>query len=196
MIESTPQFLNYSIVIFSNKFYYGATISIIKKRGDAMPLDANKVISFNYTLKDDQGAVIESTSNKQPLTFLSGQNQIIPKLEEALNGMLIGGKKNVKVDAVDAYGEYSADAIQSVKKEQFPAEAKLEVGMTYLANSPDGKQVPFTIKEVKETEVMVDFNHPLAGKNLEFDVELLDVRDATPEEISHGHVHGPGGHHH
>lgn len=161
-----------------------------------MPFEANKVISFNYTLKDDQGAVIESTANKQPLTFLSGQNQIIPKLEEALNGMLIGGKKNVKVDAAQAYGEYDEKAIQNVKKEQFPAEAKLEVGMTYLANSPDGKQMPFTITEVKESNITVDFNHPLAGKNLEFDVELVDKRDATPEEVQHGHVHGPNGHHH
>jgi len=159
-------------------------------------LDPNKVISFNYTLKDDQGAVIESTTNKQPLTFISGQNQIIPKLEEALNGMLIGGKKNVKVEAAEAYGEYDEKAIQNVKKEQFPAEAKLEVGMRYVANSPDGKQMPFLITEVKEEDIKVDFNHPLAGKNLEFDVELLDIRDATPEEISHGHVHGPDGHHH
>ena len=161
-----------------------------------MPFEANKVISFNYTLKDDQGSVIESTANKQPLTFLSGQNQIIPKLEEALNGMLIGGKKNVKVDAAQAYGEYDEKAIQNVKKEQFPAEAKLEVGMTYFANSPDGKQMPFTITEVKESNITVDFNHPLAGKNLEFDVELVDKRDATPEEVQHGHVHGPNGHHH
>ena len=161
-----------------------------------MPFEANKVISFNYTLKDDQGAVIESTANKQPLTFLSGQNQIIPKLEDALSGMLIGGKKNVKVEAVDAYGEYDDNAIQNIKKEQFPAEAKLEVGMRYLANSPDGKQVPFVITEVKEEEIIVDFNHPLAGKDLEFDVELVDKREATPEEISHGHVHGPDGHHH
>lgn len=161
-----------------------------------MPLEANKVISFNYTLKDDQGAVIESTSNKQPLTFLSGQNQIIPKLEEALNGMLIGGKKNVKVNAADAYGEYDDKAIQNINKEQFPSEAKLEVGMRYLANSPDGKQVPFVITEVKEKDIIVDFNHPLAGKDLEFDVELVDKREATPEEIQHGHVHGPDGHHH
>ena len=161
-----------------------------------MPFEANKVISFNYTLKDDQGTVIESTINKRPLTFMSGQNQIIPKLENALNGMLIGGKKNIKVDAVEAYGEYDEKAIQNINKEQFPAEAKLEVGMTYLANSPEGKQVPFTITDVKEKDITVDFNHPLAGKDLEFDVELVDIRDATPEEISHGHVHGPGGHHH
>jgi len=161
-----------------------------------MPLEANKVISFKYTLKDDQGSVIDSTLNKDPLSFISGSNQILPKLEETLGGMLIGGKKNVKLNAADAYGEYDEKAIQNIKKDQFPPEAKLEVGMSYLANSPDGKQMPFTIAEVKEEEITVDFNHPLAGKALEFDVELIDKRDATPEEIQHGHVHGPGGHQH
>ena len=161
-----------------------------------MAVEANKVISFNYTLKDDQGAVIDSTLNKDPLSFISGSNQILPKLEEALNGMLIGGKKNVKLNATDAYGEYDEKAIQKVNKNQFPSEAKLEVGMSYLANSPDGKQMPFTITEIKEEGITVDFNHPLAGKALDFDVELVDKRDATPEEIQHGHVHGPGGHHH
>ena len=81
-------------------------------------------------------------------------------------------------------------------KDQFPKEAELTIGASYLANSPDGKQMPFVITNVEEQEVTVDFNHPLAGKNLEFDVELIDVRDATPEEMQHGHVHGPGGHHH
>lgn len=161
-----------------------------------MALDANKVVKFNYTLKDDKGAVIDSTLNKQPMSFISGSMQILPKLEEAINGMLIGGKKNVKLNAVDAYGEYDEKAIQNIQKDQFPSEAKLEVGMSYLANSPDGKQMPFTITEVKEKDITVDFNHPLAGKDLEFEVELMDVRDATPEEIQHGHVHGPGGHHH
>jgi FKBP-type peptidyl-prolyl cis-trans isomerase SlyD len=161
-----------------------------------MSLEMNKVISFNYTLKDDEGTVLDSTSNKTPLTFLSGMNQILPKLEQELNGMLIGGKKNVKVNAADAYGEYDEKAIQNIKKEQFPSEAKLEVGMRYVANSPDGGQMPFTITEVNEKDITVDFNHPLAGKNLEFDVELVDIRDATTEEMQHGHVHGPGGHHH
>ncbi len=161
-----------------------------------MALGLNKVISFNYTLKDDTGEVLDSTLNKAPLTFISGMNQILPKLEEAIDGMLIGGRKNVKVGAADAYGEYDGKAVQNIKKEQFPPEANLEVGMRYVANAPDGGQMPFTITEVKENDITVDFNHPLAGKDLEFDVELVDIRDATPEELSHGHVHGPGGHHH
>jgi FKBP-type peptidyl-prolyl cis-trans isomerase SlyD len=161
-----------------------------------MSILTNKVISFNYTLKDDEGTILDSSANKEPLTFLSGSQQIIPKLEEALSGMIIGSKKNIKIAAADAYGEYSEDAIQKIKMDQFPKEANIEVGMTYIANSPDGKQMPFLVSEINEQDITVDFNHPLAGKNLEFDVELLDVRDATPEEIQHGHVHGPGGHHH
>ena len=161
-----------------------------------MSLELNKVISFNYVLKDEEGTVLDTTENKAPLTFLSGSNQILPKLEEAFDGMLIGGKKNVKIDATNAYGEYDEKAVQSIKKEQFPPEAKLEEGMRYVANAPDGGQMPFVITEVSENDIKADFNHPLAGKNLVFDVELVDVRDATAEEMQHGHVHGPDGHHH
>ena len=161
-----------------------------------MSVEMNKVITFNFTVKDEDGAVLDSSENKEPLSYLSGTNSIIPKLEEALNGMIIGSKKNVKIATDDAYGAYKDEAVQTVKKDQFPQEAQLVVGARYVANSPEGVQMPFIITDVKDDDITVDFNHPLAGRDLEFDVELVDVRDATPEEMQHGHVHGPGGHHH
>ena len=161
-----------------------------------MSLAQNKVISFNYTLKDEEGTMLDSTLNKKPLSFISGSNQILPKLEEALDGMLIGGKKNVKLAAADAYGAYDEGAVQKVKRDLFPEDAELAIGISYFAKSPEGQHLQFIITEIENDVITANFNHPLAGKNLEFDVELLDVRDATPEEISHGHTHGPGGHQH
>jgi FKBP-type peptidyl-prolyl cis-trans isomerase SlyD len=156
----------------------------------------NKVVTINYTLKDEEGNVIDQTSQNKPFQYLSGTSQILPKLEEQIDGMLIGGKKNVVIPPKEGYGEYQDDALQSIERNAFPKETELEVGMSFVANSPDGKQLPFVIKEVDDESVKVDFNHPLAGKTLNFEVELLDKREATPEEVSHGHAHGPDGHHH
>jgi len=161
-----------------------------------MALGQNKVVTMNYILKDDQGNIIQTTDKRESFQFMSGSQQILPKLEEEINAMIIGSKKNVKIPAKEAYGEYSEQAIQQVKKESFPADVDLKVGMEFVANSPEGHQMPFVIKNIKNEEITVDFNHPLAGMNLEFDVELIDIRNATPEEMQHGHVHGPDGHHH
>ncbi|NUM62856.1 MAG: peptidylprolyl isomerase [Ignavibacteriaceae bacterium] len=161
-----------------------------------MALMTNKVITINYTLKDTEGNLLDSTDNGGPFSFITGNMQVLPGLEEALVSMIIGSKKNIKLAAADAYGEYDENAIQKVNRSLFPEEAELETGMTYFAHSPEGQHIQFVITKIENDDITVNFNHPLAGKNLEFDVELLDVRDATPEEISHGHVHGPGGHHH
>ncbi len=160
-----------------------------------MAIGANKVVTLNYILTDDQGNILQTTTD-EPFVYLSGNNQILPKLEEAVDTMLIGGKKNVELNSSDAYGDYDETAVQQVKKEEFPEGSNLEAGMQYMAHTPDGQPVPFVVKEVKNENVTIDFNHPLAGKNLKFDVELVDVRDATKEELEHGHVHGPHGHHH
>jgi FKBP-type peptidyl-prolyl cis-trans isomerase SlyD len=161
-----------------------------------MGIESNKVVTINFTLQDSEGNVIESTENIEPFSYISGNNQILPKLEDAVNQMLIGAKKDVLINAADGYGEYDEAAVQQVNRKEFPEDIKLEEGMRLIANSPEGKQMPFIINKIEENEITVDFNHPLAGKNLRFNVELLDVRDATPEELSHGHVHGAGGHHH
>jgi FKBP-type peptidyl-prolyl cis-trans isomerase SlyD len=160
-----------------------------------MAIEENKVVTMNYTLKDTQGNVIQST-DKEPFQFLSGNQQILPILEKEISSMIIGSKKNVKIPASDAYGEYNEQAIQQVDKNNFPKDVDLQVGMEFVANSPEGQQMPFVVKDVKPEEVVIDFNHPLAGKDLEFDVELVDIRDATVEELQHGHAHGPNGHSH
>jgi FKBP-type peptidyl-prolyl cis-trans isomerase SlyD len=155
----------------------------------------NKVITMNYTLKDSEDVVIDTTENKGAFSFISGANQILPKLEEKIGSMLIGSKKDVKLSAEEAYGVYDEKAIQKVEKSTFPDDATVEVGMGFVANSPDGHPMPFRVAAVEENEVTIDFNHPLAGKDLEFNVHLVDIRNASEEEVAHGHVHGPGGHH-
>jgi len=161
-----------------------------------MPIEANKVVTLNFTLTDDAGNVLDSTDQGGPFSYISGRGMVLPKLEEAVSVMMIGTKKQLKLEAADAYGNYTEQIVQVVGKENFPEDFVLEVGMEYMASNPEGVQMPFTITEVNGDEITIDFNHPFAGMNLNFDLELLDVRDATAEELAHGHVHGPGGHHH
>ncbi len=161
-----------------------------------MAIRQNKVVTMNYTLKDSEGNIIQTTGNGEPFQFLSGNQQILPKLEIEIENMIIGSKKNVKIIANEAYGEYSEQAVQQANKNNFPKDVDLQVGMEFVANSPEGHQMPFVITNIKDEEVTIDFNHPLAGKDLEFDIELIDIRDATIDEMQHGHIHGPDGHHH
>lgn len=161
-----------------------------------MALQKKKVVTFNYTLKGENGEMLDSTEKGGPFSFVTGNLQVLPGLEDALSSMIIGSKKNIKLAAADAYGEYDEGAVQKVKRNLFPEEAELEIGSSYFVHSPEGQHLQFIVTEIDNDIITVNFNHPLAGKNLEFDVELIDVRDATAEEISHGHVHGPGGHHH
>lgn len=160
-----------------------------------MPIGSNKVVTIHYTLKDDQGNILDSTIGSQPFSYLTGYEQIIPKLEEEIDSMIIGGKKHVSIPAAEAYGERNEALIHHVSRDNFPPDIELEVGMEFVTNAPDGSQMPLVVTELNGDDITIDFNHPLAGKNLEFDVELIDVRDATDEELSHGHVHGPHSHH-
>jgi len=161
-----------------------------------MSFEPNKVVTMNYTLMDSEGVVIDTTENKEAFSFLSGANQILPKLEKEVGTMLIGSKKTVKLSAEDAYGIYDESAVQKVEKSTFPEDTALEVGMGFMANSPDGHPMPFNIKAIEGEEITIDFNHPLASKELEFNIHLVDIRDATKEEMEHGHVHGAGAHQH
>jgi FKBP-type peptidyl-prolyl cis-trans isomerase SlyD len=154
-----------------------------------MAIAANKVVTMNFKLTDDLGNVLDTTDQGGPFSYISGNKMVLPKLEEAVNGMIIGTKKSLKLSAADGYGNYNEDALQVVGKENFPEDFVLEVGMEYMASNPDGVQMPFIITNVDGEEITIDFNHPLAGKNLNFEIELIDIRDATADELNHGHVH-------
>lgn len=152
-----------------------------------------KVITFNYTLKDTKGQVLDS-SEGEPMAFLTGGGQIIPALEEQLSGMLIGTKKTVEIKAKDAYGENDPKMIIEVPKSDL-AHIQIEVGAFLQLNL--GQQLKVVrVAKIDDEKVTLDGNHPLAGQDLVFDVEMVNSRDATAEEESHGHAHGEGGHHH
>jgi FKBP-type peptidyl-prolyl cis-trans isomerase SlyD len=159
------------------------------------PQTTQKVVSFHYTLKDSQGNVLESSFGDEPLRYLEGVGQIIPGLESAITGMQKGDKKTVSVKAADAYGDYEEELVVEVPREQLPKK-DVEVGDRFHADAGGGQSQIVVVTEVTDSHVTVDGNHPLAGQDLEFDVEIFEVRDATKEELAHGHAHGGDGHHH
>ncbi|MCK5453549.1 MAG: peptidylprolyl isomerase [Calditrichia bacterium] len=161
-----------------------------------MALEANKVVSISYILKDENGEMVDQAPKEQPFIFLSGQNQILPNLENKISEMVIGSQQKVVLTSEQGYGEYREDAVRQVKRSEFPDKIDLQEGQRFMADLGEGQHRPFFVKSVSENKVTIDFNHPLAGVKLEFDIELLDIRDATDEEIMHGHVHGPGDHKH
>lgn len=150
-----------------------------------------RVLSFNYTLKDDKGQVIDASTDA-PMAFLEGTSQIIPALEAQIKDMTAGEKKNVKLKAVDAYGEIDAKMSMQVPKEEL---AHLELG-AYLQLQLENSVRVVRITNIGDKEVTLDANHPLAGLDLEFDIEMVETRPATDDEVAHGHAHGAGGHHH
>ena len=160
-----------------------------------MKIADKKVVSFHFTLKDDKGQMIESSVGSEPLVYLHGGGGIVPGLEEALNGRGKGDKFQITLPPEKAYGQRDDRLIQRVPKTQFPDPSKLKKGAQFQAQSPQGVMI-FTIVEVGDKDVVVDGNPELAGMALSFDIEITDVRDATKDELSHGHAHGPGGHHH
>ena len=155
-----------------------------------------KVIEFNYTLKDDEGNVIDQSPEGQPLAYLHGYQNIIPGLESQLAGKSVGDKFTASIEPADAYGEFDDAAVQEVPRENFQGVEDIQPGMQFQSQTEDGHVMLVTVKDVQEDKVIVDANHPLAGKKLHFDVEVTSIRDASDEELQHGHVHGAGGHHH
>jgi FKBP-type peptidyl-prolyl cis-trans isomerase SlyD len=160
-----------------------------------MKVSDNTVISIDYTLKDDSGNIIDQSEKSDPLVYLHGAKNIIPGLESALVGKTVGEELSVRVTPEEAYGVRDDEKKQSVPKTMFGDE-EVTVGAQYHAQGPDGQHLTVTVISVSDEEIVVDGNHPLAGMHLNFDVKVVDIRDATKEELEHGHAHGPGGHHH
>ena len=159
-----------------------------------MQIANQRVVTIDYTLTDDEGDVLDSSSGQEPLTYLHGSGSIIPGLENALEGKAAGDALKVTIPAAQGYGERDEDLVQAVPRDRFPG-GDIEVGMRFHAQGSEGSQV-VTVVAVDDSNVTVDGNHPLAGMTLAFDVKVLEVRDATAEELEHGHIHGKGGHHH
>ncbi len=160
-----------------------------------MKIAEKKVVAIHYTLKDDKGAVLDSSEGKSPLLFIHGIGQLIPGLETQLLGKEKGEKLDATVAPADAYGEYRDDMVFKVGKDGFQGEEELQLGMQVEVELEQGKSIA-VVTEIEGEDVTLDLNHPLAGQALHFDVEVMDVREASEEEQSHGHVHGEGGHHH
>lgn len=160
-----------------------------------MKIENNKVVSINYTLRNDAGEVLDSSEGREPLVYIHGMGNIITGLESQLLGKSAGDSLKVSIPPSEAYGEYDLSQVVQVSRSQFEGAPDLKVGMRFTATSDQGYQV-VTITNINDDVVTIDGNHPLAGKTLHFDVTVVDVRDASPDELSHGHVHGPGGHHH
>jgi FKBP-type peptidyl-prolyl cis-trans isomerase SlyD len=155
----------------------------------------NKVVTIHYTLRDEQGTVIDSSGGRGPLAYLHGKGNIIPGLEQALAGKGAGDKLEVTIAPEQAYGVRDERLVQILPRSRFPEGAEVAVGMQMRASGPQGPRI-VTVMKVERDFVTVDGNHPLAGRTLHFSVEVAEVRKATHEEVAHGHVHGPGGHHH
>ncbi len=155
----------------------------------------NNVVTMDYELRID-GEVVDTSEDGDPIVFLQGAGQIIPGLEKAIYGLTAGDKKSVTVAPEDGYGEIDPDSIVEVPKDEFPEDFPLELGVEITVNTEDEddesleEEMEATIVAINEDTITLDFNHPLAGKSLNFDVNILEVRQATPEEIEHGHVHG------
>jgi FKBP-type peptidyl-prolyl cis-trans isomerase SlyD len=158
-------------------------------------IEKNRVVTLNYTLRDDQGTVIDSSSGRGPLAYLHGKGNIIPGLEDALAGKAEGDTLDVTVAPERGYGPRDERLVQIVPRAKFGEVEGLAVGMQVRVHGQQGARI-VTVVRVDRDFVTVDGNHPLAGRTLHFSVEVTGVRKATHEEVTHGHVHGPGGHRH
>ena len=161
-----------------------------------MQIHKNKVVTIDYTLTNTAGTVLDSSQGEEPLSYIQGTESIIPGLENALEGRTPGEKFTVSIPPAEAYGERDESLLQDIPRDIFQGkEALLKVGAHFQAQDDEGMHT-FTIVGLEDEIIRVDGNHPLAGETLNFDVTVIAVRDASPEELNHGHVHGLDGHEH
>jgi FKBP-type peptidyl-prolyl cis-trans isomerase SlyD len=160
-----------------------------------MSIATDSVVTIHYTLKDEAGNTLDSSAGGDPIAYLHGHGNIVPGLERQLEGKKAGDKLNVQVAPADGYGEYDKQLVQQVPRRAMKEIPNVTVGMRLSAQTSHGTQT-VTVTHVASDMVTIDANHPLAGKALNFEVEITEVRQATKEELSHGHVHGAGGHDH
>jgi FKBP-type peptidyl-prolyl cis-trans isomerase SlyD len=160
-----------------------------------MNVTKDKVVTIDYTLTNDDGQVIDTSRDREPLAYLHGAGNIVPGLESALEGKAEGEQVNVEVQPDQGYGQRDERLVQSVPRSSFSGVDNVERGMQFQARTQSGARI-VTVVDVQDENVTVDANHPLAGETLNFDITVRGIREATSEELTHGHVHGAGGHAH
>jgi FKBP-type peptidyl-prolyl cis-trans isomerase SlyD len=157
-----------------------------------MKIANGTVVSIDYKLHLGDGVIVDASGEGDPLTYLHGDGQIVPGLERELAGLGVGDARKVVVPPADGYGDRDLAGLQQVDRKAFPPGVELAPGLELSAVGPNGEQIPFVVHEVTADKVVVDMNHPLAGKTLHFDVTVREVRTASAEELEHGHAHGEG----
>lgn len=162
-----------------------------------MKIEKNKVVSIHYTLTDDQNNLIDTSRGGEPLVYLHGHGNIIPGLEAELEGRQLHETFQAVIEPEQGYGFYDENLVFQVDRSNFEDPDGIEVGMRVQSQLPDENEpIILEVVEIRGNDIILDGNHPLAGETLHFDIEVVELRDATEEEIAHGHVHGPFGHHH
>ncbi len=160
-----------------------------------MKIDNDKVVVLNLILKDDKDQVLEATDNEHPLAYIHGSGEMVPGIEKALSLQETGYKTNKTIGPDEGYGDRKEEWVQTAPLENFDEPDRVKVGVEFQAKTDNGIRIA-TVTQIEDKTVTIDMNHPYAGKTLSFEAEVLEVREATKEELEHGHVHGLGGHHH
>ncbi len=160
-----------------------------------MEIQNSKVASINYTLTNAENKILDTSEGREPLVYIHGKGNLIPGLEKALEGKKVGDKLKVTIQPEEAYGTRNEQLVQVIPRSSFQGVEDIQPGMQFQANVQGHTQI-IVVTKVEGDNITTDANHPLAGEELTFEVEVMEVRDATEEELAHGHVHGPNGHEH